>query len=109
MPAGDCVDCLQCVHVCPTGVDIRNGANLGCIQCGLCIDACDNVMAKIGRHTGLIAYDTDINIKRRQEGQAADRPASFRTRTLLYAAIIAVVGAIMIYTLATRGDRGHQT
>ena len=40
-PAGDCVDCLQCVHVCPTGVDIRGGANLGCIQCGLCIDACD--------------------------------------------------------------------
>ncbi len=48
-PAGDCIDCLQCVHVCPTGVDIRNGPNLGCIQCGLCIDACDAVMAKIGR------------------------------------------------------------
>ena len=40
-PAGDCIDCQQCVHVCPTGVDIRNGADLGCIQCGLCIDACD--------------------------------------------------------------------
>ena len=43
-PVGDCIDCLQCVHVCPTGVDIRGGANLGCIQCGLCIDACDAIM-----------------------------------------------------------------
>ena len=56
-------------HVCPTGVDIRDGANLGCIQCGLCIDACDAVMAKIGRPARLIAYDTDLNIKRRQEGK----------------------------------------
>ena len=70
-PAGDCVDCMQCVHVCPTGVDIRDGANLGCIQCGLCIDACDAVMTKLGRATGLIAYDTDINIKRRMEGKPA--------------------------------------
>src|SRR6185369_10244695 len=46
--AGDCVECMQCVNVCPGGVDIREGASLGCIQCGLCIDACDNVMAKLG-------------------------------------------------------------
>ena len=70
-PAGDCIDCLQCVHVCPTGVDIRDGPDLGCIQCGLCIDACDAVMAKIGRPARLIAYDTDINIKRRAAGPAA--------------------------------------
>ncbi len=44
-PAGDCVDCHQCINVCPTGVDIRNGIQLGCIQCGLCIDACDNMMS----------------------------------------------------------------
>src|SRR4051794_10972832 len=50
-PAGDCIDCNQCVAVCPTGVDIRDGANLGCIQCGLCIDACDAVMTKVGRTT----------------------------------------------------------
>ena len=78
-PAGDCVDCGQCVAVCPTGVDIRDGLNMGCIQCGLCIDACDNVMRKIGRPTGLIGYDTDINIHRRAEGfgraQTQDRPA----------------------------------
>ncbi len=104
-PAGDCVECLQCVHVCPTGVDIRDGANLGCIQCGLCIDACDNVMVKLGRHTGLIGYDTDMNIKRRLAGEEPVVKL-FRMRTLLYAAIIALVGAVMIYTLATRGDQG---
>ena len=103
--AGDCVDCLQCVHVCPTGVDIRGGANLGCIQCGLCIDACDNVMTKLGRATGLIAYDTDINIKQRIEGK---KPfvRIVRIRTILYAAIIAVAGGIMIFTLATRDSEG---
>jgi len=104
-PAGDCVDCLQCVHVCPTGVDIRDGASLGCIQCGLCIDACDTVMAKLGRTTGLIAYDTDINIKRRMEGKQAFFKL-VRWRTVLYAAIIAIAGGIMIYTLATRDSEG---
>ncbi len=104
-PAGDCIDCLQCVHVCPTGVDIRNGPNLGCIQCGLCIDACDAVMAKIGRPPRLIAYDTDINIRRRRAGQ---RPfyRILRTRTMLYAVIIALVGSVMSYALATRRDDG---
>jgi cytochrome c oxidase accessory protein FixG len=100
-PAGDCIDCYQCVYVCPTGIDIRNGPNLGCIQCGLCIDACDEVMAKIGRPARLIAYDTDINIKRRQEGKAPVYNI-VRARTALYAAIIAAVGAVMLYALATR-------
>jgi len=101
LPAGDCVDCLQCVNVCPTGVDIRDGANLGCIQCGLCIDACDAVMAKIGRPSRLIAYDTELNIKHRQAGD----PTGFRIirpRTILYAAVIALVGSVMLYALATR-------
>jgi cytochrome c oxidase accessory protein FixG len=104
-PAGDCVDCLQCVHVCPTGVDIREGASLGCIQCGLCIDACDTIMSKLGRTSRLIAYDTDINIKRRMEGQ---KPffKLVRMRTVLYAAVIAIAGGIMIYTLATRDSEG---
>jgi cytochrome c oxidase accessory protein FixG len=100
-PAGDCIDCLQCVHVCPTGVDIRNGPDLGCIQCGLCIDACDAVMKKIGRPARLIAYDTDINIKRRLEGETPFYKI-VRTRTALYAVVIAVVGAVMIYALATQ-------
>ena len=102
---GDCVDCLQCVHVCPTGVDIRQGPNLGCIQCGLCIDACDAVMAKIGRPPRLIAYDTDINVKRHARGLASEYRFA-RVRTLLYVAIIAVVGGIMTYTLVTRQAQG---
>jgi polyferredoxin len=89
------------VHVCPTGVDIRGGPNPGCIQCGLCIDACDAVMEKIGRPTRLIAYDTDINIKRRQRGEAPVYRI-VRGRTLLYAFVIAAVGGVMTYALATR-------
>ena len=58
--AGDCVDCNQCVAVCPTGVDIRDGSQLGCIQCGLCIDACDHIMTQVGRPTGLVAYDLSL-------------------------------------------------
>ncbi len=105
LAAGDCIDCLQCVHVCPTGVDIREGSSLGCIQCGLCIDACDAVMKKIGRSARLIAYDTDVNIERRQQGQTP-LFRLVRTRTVLYTAIIALVGAVMIYTLATRRNDG---
>ena len=73
-PAGDCVDCRQCINVCPTGVDIRDGIQLGCIQCGLCIDACDAVMQQVNRPTGLIAYDTDINAERRLAGQPPSLP-----------------------------------
>jgi cytochrome c oxidase accessory protein FixG len=99
--AGDCVDCYQCVVVCPTGVDIRDGPNLGCIQCGLCIDACDAIMAKLGRPTRLIAYDTDVNIRARMEGKATVTRI-VRPRTLLYAALIVVVGGLMLLGLATR-------
>ncbi|MDX8399505.1 MAG: cytochrome c oxidase accessory protein CcoG, partial [Gallionellaceae bacterium] len=53
---GDCIDCFQCVQVCPTGIDIRQGQQLGCITCGLCLDACDSVMDKVGRPRGLIRY-----------------------------------------------------
>ncbi|MFY8039627.1 MAG: cytochrome c oxidase accessory protein CcoG [Bosea sp. (in: a-proteobacteria)] len=104
-PAGDCIDCHQCVAVCPTGVDIRQGSQLGCIQCGLCIDACDTVMTKIGRPTRLIAYDTDEAIRAREVGQTPTyKPV--RARTILYAAIIALVGGAMIYQLATRAFLG---
>ncbi|WP_156436354.1 cytochrome c oxidase accessory protein CcoG [Bradyrhizobium pachyrhizi] len=99
--AGDCIDCNQCTAVCPTGIDIRNGAQLGCIQCGLCVDACDAVMRKIGRKTGLIGYDNDINIRRRMDG----KPELFkpvRPRTLVYASLIAVVCAAMLYGLSSR-------
>jgi len=98
---GDCIDCNQCVAVCPTGIDIRDGAQLGCIQCGLCIDACDSVMTKIGRPTRLIGYDNDINVQQRITG----KPEIFkavRARTVVYAAIIAAVCAVMLYALLTR-------
>ena len=101
LPAGDCIDCAQCVAVCPTGIDIRNGAQLECIMCGLCIDACDNVMTKIGRPTGLIAYDNDVNIQRRQDGKD-NIYRLVRPRTVIYAAIIVLVGAVMLYALTTR-------
>jgi cytochrome c oxidase accessory protein FixG len=55
---GDCIDCRRCVHVCPTGIDIRNGLQLECIGCTACIDACDDVMTKVDRPKGLIRYDS---------------------------------------------------
>jgi cytochrome c oxidase accessory protein FixG len=105
LPAGDCIDCNQCVAVCPTGVDIRDGLQLGCIQCSLCIDACDNVMKKVSRPTGLIGYDTDLNIRCRLQGKS-DIHRIVRPRTLLYSGLIVVVGTLMLGTLATRSDVG---
>ena len=101
LPAGDCIDCRQCVNVCPTGIDIRNGSQLECIQCGLCIDACDNIMEKIGRPTRLIGYDSEVNLERRIAGEPPVQKI-VRTRTVFYAAIIAAVGGIMLYALLTR-------
>jgi cytochrome c oxidase accessory protein FixG len=105
-PAGDCVDCNQCYAVCPTGVDIRDGLQIDCIQCGLCIDACDNVMAKIGRPKGLIAYDTDQNVLLRQRGEKPLPHSIIRPRTMLYAGIIAIVAGVMLFALATRNPVG---
>jgi cytochrome c oxidase accessory protein FixG len=99
---GDCIDCNQCVAVCPTGIDIRHGAQLECIQCGLCIDACDSVMGKVDRPLGLIGYDTDKNVERRVCGQKEARPHPVRPRTLIYFVLIALIGGGMIYQLATR-------
>src|SRR5690348_14439272 len=83
------------------GIDIRDGLQLECINCGLCIDACDDVMGRIGLPKGLIAYDTDANVKRRLEGQKA-RFRFVRPRTLLYTGVIALVSAIMLLGLSTR-------
>ncbi|NDC58481.1 MAG: cytochrome c oxidase accessory protein CcoG [Alphaproteobacteria bacterium] len=98
---GDCIDCKQCVVVCPQGIDIRDGLQLECINCALCIDACDSVMEKIGRPKGLIAYDTDLNIARRAKGEPP-RFDFLRYRTAIYALSIAGVAALMLYSLATR-------
>jgi cytochrome c oxidase accessory protein FixG len=105
-PAGDCVDCKQCVAVCPTGVDIREGAQLGCIQCGLCIDACDNIMEKLSREKGLIGYDNTPRIEARTACKPVPATRYLRPRTALYFAIIAIVGGAMLYQLATRSLLG---
>jgi cytochrome c oxidase accessory protein FixG len=92
---GDCVDCKACVVVCPAGIDIRDGSQLECIQCALCIDACNDIMDKVGRPRGLIAYDTVA----RKEAKAAglhEQIQLVRPRTMLYAGLLGVVGAIML-------------
>ncbi|MGE0829769.1 MAG: cytochrome c oxidase accessory protein CcoG [Hyphomonadaceae bacterium] len=98
---GDCIDCNQCVAACPQGIDIRDGDQLECINCALCIDACDAIMAKVGRPKGLIAYDTAANVGRRAKGERA-RLRFLRPRTILYAAVAALVGAIMLHQLLNR-------
>jgi len=104
-PIGDCIDCFQCVAVCPTGIDIREGIQLECIQCGLCIDACDTVMRKVDRPLGLIGYDTDLNIAAREAGKPT-HVRFIRPRTIIYAAIILVVSGLMLTQLLTRDDFG---
>jgi len=83
---GDCIDCLRCVNVCPTGIDIRNGLQMECIACSNCIDACDTVMDKIGKPRGLIRYDS-------QRGFEGQRHRLLRGRLLVYlAAFVLGVG-----------------
>jgi cytochrome c oxidase accessory protein FixG len=101
---GDCIDCKQCVVVCPMGIDIRKGAQLECIGCGLCIDACDAVMTKIGRPKGLIAYDTDENVVLRWMKQKAGPFRPVRPRTIAYGAVFAITAAVMTAGLLTRSD-----
>ena len=98
---GDCIDCKACVAVCPMGIDIRDGLQMECIQCALCIDACDDIMTKVGRPTRLIAYDTIANQEATAKGGSAPVKI-FRTRTFLYAGLIALVGLIMLGTLMNR-------
>ncbi|MGD9814965.1 MAG: cytochrome c oxidase accessory protein CcoG [Hyphomonadaceae bacterium] len=98
---GDCIDCNACVAACPQGIDIRDGDQLECINCALCIDACDDIMRKVGRPTGLIGYDTHVNVERRARGEAAQYRL-IRPRTILYAVLMAAVGAIMLTALLNR-------
>ena len=99
---GDCIDCQQCVVVCPMGIDIRDGAQLECIQCGLCVDACNAVMPKVGRPPLLIAYDTFHNLDAAAHGQQG-RTRLIRPRTLLYAGLIVLVSGLMGFALWNRG------
>jgi cytochrome c oxidase accessory protein FixG len=98
---GDCIDCRACVAVCPMGIDIRDGSQLECIQCALCIDACNDIMHKVGRPPNLIAYDTIANQGAAARGGTAPLQI-IRARTLLYAGLIAVVSVIMLVVLLNR-------
>jgi cytochrome c oxidase accessory protein FixG len=98
---GDCIDCGQCVAACPMGIDIRDGMQLECIQCALCIDACDEIMDRVERPRGLIAYDTFRNQERRRTGESP-RLDIVRPRTILYAAALFLVITIMLVALANR-------
>jgi cytochrome c oxidase accessory protein FixG len=91
---GDCIDCWRCVAVCPTGIDIRNGTQLECVGCANCIDACDEVMRKVGRPAGLIRYDSQNGI----EGQ---RRRFVRPRLFAYLGLL-LVGVAVFFVLAAR-------
>lgn len=95
---GDCIDCFQCVQVCPTGVDIREGQQLGCITCGLCLDACDSVMDKIGRPRGLIRYASLDEMEGRPVKKLYQHP-----RTFVYLGILVLALSGVIYGLTHLG------
>lgn len=82
---GDCINCLRCVNVCPTGIDIRHGLQVECIGCSNCIDACDAIMDKLGRPRGLVRYDS-LN------GLAGKPKSILRPRLFLYA-VLMLLGA----------------
>jgi cytochrome c oxidase accessory protein FixG len=92
---GDCIDCKLCVHVCPTGIDIRNGTQLDCVNCTACIDACDEVMLKIGKPKGLIRYASYNSIKEGFQKIISPRVIGY---SLVLVALIGVLG----FALTTR-------
>ncbi|ABG58416.1 cytochrome c oxidase accessory protein CcoG [Cytophaga hutchinsonii] len=94
---GDCIDCHQCVHVCPTGIDIRNGVQMECINCTACIDECDSIMDKIGKPHGLIRYASE-------EGIRNQISFTWTRRVIAYTGILLVLVAAFVTLLATRPD-----
>lgn len=93
--AGHCVDCNQCVAVCPTGIDIRNGLQMECINCTQCIDACDAVMTKVGLPTGLIRYSS-------QDALAKKPKRMLRARTVIYPLLLLIVVSGLGYAISTK-------
>ncbi len=103
---GDCIDCMACVNVCPMGIDIRNGQQMACITCGLCIDACNDMMDKIGKPRDLISYMALTDETRERAGE---KPKSvwahvFRPRTIMYTTLWSGVGVALIVALFVRAD-----
>jgi cytochrome c oxidase accessory protein FixG len=94
---GDCINCNQCVHVCPTGIDIRNGTQLECVNCTACIDSCNSIMDKIGKPHGLIRYTSENAIKKQQKFKITPRVIS-------YSVVLCVLMATFITVLLMRRD-----
>jgi len=94
---GDCIACNACVHVCPTGIDIRNGTQLECVNCTACIDACDHMMVGVGLPTGLIRYASEEEI-------AEKKPFRFTIRLKAYSAVLAAVIGVLITLIVLRTD-----
>jgi cytochrome c oxidase accessory protein FixG len=95
--SGDCIDCKLCVHVCPTGIDIRNGTQLECVNCTACIDACDDVMLKINKPKGLIRYASYSGIEKGSQ-------KVFTPRVAGYTAVLALLLGLFGFTVMTRSD-----
>lgn len=94
---GDCIDCKQCVHVCPTGIDIRNGTQLECVNCTACIDECDTIMEKVGLPKGLIRYASEAEI-------SSNEKFRFTGRMKGYAAVLTILIGTLIGMLFLRND-----
>lgn len=94
---GDCIDCKQCVVVCPTGIDIRNGTQLECVNCTACIDACNSVMDKVGLPRGLVRYASENQL-------AENQPFRFTGRMKGYSVVLLLLISGLITLLATRND-----
>lgn len=94
---GDCIDCFQCVHVCPTGIDIRNGTQLECINCTACIDACDSIMDAVGLPRGLIRYASEENIEKKAKFE-------YTPRLKGYTAVLVILIGVLIGLLFLRSD-----
>jgi cytochrome c oxidase accessory protein FixG len=92
--AGDCIDCFRCVSVCPTGIDIRNGTQMECVGCANCIDACDEVMHKLGRAPGLVRYDS-------QRGFEGGARRFWRPRVFVYAFLF-LLGCTVFWLAVSR-------
>ncbi|PZQ49717.1 MAG: cytochrome c oxidase accessory protein CcoG [Rhodovulum sulfidophilum] len=103
-PHGDCVDCRACVNVCPMGIDIRDGQQLACVTCALCVDACDEVMGKLGKPRGLIDYLTLAEEAGAPSPGGSPWRRVFRPRIVLYVVLWAGIGLGLLYALATRTD-----
>ena len=103
---GDCIDCNACVNVCPVGIDIRDGQQLECITCALCIDACDDIMEKIGKPRGLIDYMalTDEENERAGNQKISIWKHIFRPRTILYTALWSGIGIALVVMLFIRSE-----